>query len=40
MKGTAQEPIFKGLFIGLKENVIKCVDVQYESSREETFYVL
>ena len=40
MKGTEQEPIFKGLFIGQKENVIKCTDVHYESSSEETFYVL
>ena len=33
IKGTAEEPIFTGLFFGEKENVIKCVDIDYESVR-------
>ncbi|CAM9255886.1 unnamed protein product, partial [Chrysoparadoxa australica] len=38
MKGTPVEGVVKELFEGRTRNYIKCVDVDYTSQREETFY--
>jgi ubiquitin C-terminal hydrolase len=37
MKGTESEDTFKFLFEGKSYSYIKCINVEYESSREETF---
>ena len=37
LQGTAEEELFTGLFYGQKENVIKCLYVNYESVTKETF---
>lgn len=38
MKGTRAEGAIERLFVGKMKSYIKCVNVDYESSREETFY--
>ncbi len=38
MKGTISEGIVEKLFRGKVYNYIKCINVDYESSRVETFY--
>jgi ubiquitin carboxyl-terminal hydrolase 7 len=38
MKGTPVEGTVKALFEGSTRNYIKCVNVDYASLREETFY--
>lgn len=40
MKGTDVQGTYKNLFDGKLENVIKCIDVDFESSREEVFNTL
>jgi len=37
IKGTVEEKLFKHLFYGEKENVIKCNSLKYESLTKETF---
>ncbi|KAF9301521.1 hypothetical protein BGZ74_006608 [Mortierella antarctica] len=38
MKGTAAEGAIQKLFVGKMKSYIKCIDVDYESSRVENFY--
>ena len=38
MKGTKSEGTIEYLFLGKMKSYIKCLNVQYESSREENFY--
>jgi ubiquitin carboxyl-terminal hydrolase 7 len=38
MKGTQADGYIKALFAGSIRSFIKCVDVDYESKREEDFY--
>jgi hypothetical protein len=38
MKGTAMDGSMKRLFEGEMENYIECIDVDYKSKRNETFY--
>jgi ubiquitin carboxyl-terminal hydrolase 7 len=38
MKGTKAEGSIEKLFVGKMKSYIKCVNVQFESSREETYY--
>ena len=38
MKGTEAEGAIEKLFVGKMKSYIKCVNVNYESSREETYY--
>jgi len=38
MKGTKAEGAIQKLFTGKMKSYIKCVNVEFESSREETFY--
>lgn len=38
MKGTPAEGAITKLFLGKMKSYIKCVDVNYESSRTEDFY--
>lgn len=38
MKGTKIEKKLNGIFVGKMKSYIKCVDVPYESSREEEFW--
>lgn len=38
MKGTEAEGAIEKLFVGKMKSYIKCVNVDYESSREETYY--
>jgi ubiquitin carboxyl-terminal hydrolase 7 len=40
MKGTPVDGTIKDLFCGTLRSYIKCVDVQFESSRDENFYDL
>ena len=40
LKNTAEEHIYRKLFYGEKENVIKCVNIDYESVQKESFTVL
>ena len=40
LKGTAEERVYRKLFYGEKENVIKCINTDYESARKESFTVL
>ena len=40
MKGTREEETFKHLFLGEKENVIKCVNIDHESISRESYTVL
>ena len=40
MKGTPVEGALEKLFVGKMQNVIKCLDVDYQSIREESFYDL
>jgi len=37
MKGTPTEGEFERLFNGLRESVVTCTNVDYESVRRETF---
>jgi ubiquitin carboxyl-terminal hydrolase 7 len=37
-QGTKAEGSIERLFVGKMKSYIKCVNVEYESSREETFY--
>jgi hypothetical protein len=37
MKGTAAEGAIQKLFVGKMKSYIKCVNVDYESSRSEAF---
>ncbi|KAK0549532.1 ubiquitin-specific protease ubp15 [Tilletia horrida] len=38
MKGTAADGAISRLFVGRMKSYLKCVNVEYESSREEDFY--
>jgi ubiquitin carboxyl-terminal hydrolase 7 len=38
MKGTRAEGAIEKLFVGKMKSYVKCVNVDYESKREETFY--
>lgn len=38
MKGTAADGAIKNLFSGKMKSYIKCINVDYESSRSEEFY--
>ena len=40
IKDTSEEHIYRKLFYGEKEQVIKCVNIDYESSKKESFFVL
>mmetsp|Transcript_33363 Transcript_33363/g.92087 ORF Transcript_33363/g.92087 Transcript_33363/m.92087 type:complete len:1614 (+) Transcript_33363:149-4990(+) len=40
MKGTAMDSAIKRLFEGEMENYIDCMDIEYRSTRSETFYDL
>eukprot|EP00667_Euglena_gracilis_P000410 EG_transcript_409 len=40
MKGTPQEDCIQRLFMGQSQLYVKCINVQYESSRTEDFYDL
>ena len=40
LKNTAEENIYRKLFYGEKENVIKCINIDYESVQKESFTVL
>jgi hypothetical protein len=40
MKGTSLEGTYNNLFSGTIENVKKCINVEYESTREDTFITL
>ena len=40
MRGTKEEQVYKHLFTGEKENVIKCVNLNHESKSKERFTVL
>lgn len=37
MKGTREEKIFRSLFYGEKENVLKCLNIEHESTTKESF---
>jgi ubiquitin carboxyl-terminal hydrolase 7 len=37
-KGTAAEGTINKLFVGKMKSYVKCVNVEYESSRTEEFY--
>ena len=37
MKGTEQDKVFRDLFYGEKESVLKCTNIDYESSTKESF---
>lgn len=38
MKGTPAEDSIKRLFVGKMKSYIKCINVEYESSRSEDYY--
>ena len=40
MKGTSVSGTYNQLFEGVFENVIKCLNVDFESTRKETFNCL
>lgn len=40
MRGTPVSGTYSQLFEGMFENVIKCIDVEFESSRQEKFNYL
>ena len=40
LKGTPEEKVYRNLFTGEKENVIKCLNIDYESATKESFTVL
>ena len=40
LKHTDEESVYQSLFYGEKENVLKCINIDYESASKETFTVL
>lgn len=40
LKNTDEDRLYRTLFYGQKENVIKCVNIDYESARKESFTCL
>jgi hypothetical protein len=40
MENTEVQGTYKNLFEGKLENVIKCINVEFESTREEVFNTL
>ena len=40
LKGTNEESVYRSLFYGEKENVLKCINIDYESASKESFTVL
>ena len=40
LKGKEEEKLYHSLFYGMKESVLKCTNIEYESAQKETFNLL